>query len=455
MRFLSEKMVSMSFLKNSKFPLYLLLFWVVASLSCSSDPDPNPTPNPTEPEGEKLTIFFINDPHGRMLNFAKIQHIVDAEKEVNPTLLVSAGDLFSGSPYVDQYAEQGFPMIDIMNKMEFDISVLGNHEFDYGLETLQDRIDQSEFDWICANMDATGTALEQTAPYKTITVGDLRITLLGLIETFGREGKVIPATHPWRIEGLEFQHFDQVAGQYEDLKAQENADLYVALTHLGSTADASLANDFPFFDLIIGGHSNHLNNASINGIPTLMAGFHLGWLGKAELTIRDKELVDTRVSLIELWNYNNWDPELLADIQEYTDDPVFDEVLGVSATDMDLIGEVGCFYTTAMQEYMQVDVVLQNRGGIRAPIDQGDITRGEIFTTDPFNNGSLVFKRTVAQIKTFLRETSVTMAYNGIQLEMSGTDIIVRDIDGQELADDVMLTLGINDYIGFADFLQV
>ena len=130
---------------------------------------------------------------------------MDAERAVTDVLLVSAGDIFSGNPIVDQHSEKGFPIIDIMNKTGFYISVLGNHEFDYGLSVLNDRIEQAEFEWVCANLDAQSSVLSQPDPYSTLTVGDLKITFLGLVETEGKPTDTIPSTHPWRVADISFQ----------------------------------------------------------------------------------------------------------------------------------------------------------------------------------------------------------------------------------------------------------
>jgi len=125
----------MRFLQFKLFP-FLALLLVVGFISCKEKGSNAPNPS----NEEHLTIFFTNDMHGQLNNFAKIKHIVDAEKENTNVLLVSAGDIFSGNPIVDQYNEKGYPIIDVMNKTGYDISVLGNHEFDYGLTNLKNRI---------------------------------------------------------------------------------------------------------------------------------------------------------------------------------------------------------------------------------------------------------------------------------------------------------------------------
>lgn len=119
------------------------------------------TSNPKQEASQNLTIFFMNDVHGQIDNFAKVKHIVDLECQKTNVILASSGDVFSGNPVVDNYTEKGYPIIDIMNKTGFDVAVIGNHEFDYGIETLKNRIGQSNFEWICANLDSGNSVLPQ------------------------------------------------------------------------------------------------------------------------------------------------------------------------------------------------------------------------------------------------------------------------------------------------------
>jgi 2',3'-cyclic-nucleotide 2'-phosphodiesterase (5'-nucleotidase family) len=431
----------MKFIRSSLVSVFSFLI-IISFFSCSEKTSETPIPD----EGQNLTIFFVNDIHGQLNNFAKIKHIVDAEREVTNVLLASAGDIFSGNPIVDQFSEKGYPIIDIMNKTGFDISVLGNHEFDYGLSTLKDRMAQAEFEWVCANVDAQTSVLPQPKPYTTLTVGDLKVTVLGLVETFGKPDDIIPATHPWRVVELSFKYYYNVVTEYMNLKEQEDADLYIALTHLGTYSDNILANDFPYFDVIIGGHSNDLNQKAVNGIPVLMAGKYLSHLGKIELTIVDKEVTSYEIELIDLNNYTEVDQTVMATIEEYNNAPEFDEVIGFANSHHNR-DELGCFYTTALKEYMQVDISFQNSGGIRADIDQGEITTLDIFNMDPFNNGSVVFTMTAAEIKNFFILTRAGLHITGVTLEQSGGEIRMFDEAGNEIRDTDVLTIGTNDYI--------
>jgi len=266
------------------------------------------------------------------------------------------------------------------------------------------------------------------------------------VETFGKPDDIIPSTHPWRVAELSFQHYYNMVEQYMGLKEQENADLYVALTHLGTFSDKVLANDYPYFDVIIGGHSNDLNQGEVNGTPMLMAGSRLSHLGKIELTIKNKEVIAHETTLINLSNYSDVDKELMTLIEEYNNAPEFDEVIGVASSHHSRT-EIGCFYTTALKEYMDVDISFQNNGGIRSDLAEGDITVLDIYNFDPFNNGSVVFTMTVAEIKDFFKQTGAGLHVSGIRIEQNRDEIIFFDEDGNEIDDTETLTIGTNDYI--------
>lgn len=431
------------FINIKSFVFYALLIFGSCLIACVDQ-----TKNPKEPEvgGEQLTIFFINDQHGQLENFAKVKTIVDGARDSLNVLLVCAGDLFSGNPIVDQHDQKGFPMIDIMNNTGFDVSVIGNHEFDYGQEILAERMSQAEFQWVCANLNVNQTNLPQPDPYISIEIDDLKVTFLGLVETDGKPDAVIPSTHPWRVLGLTFERFGDVIGKYSELKSQETSDLLVALTHLGSYSDRNLAANFPELDLIIGGHSHEVINEESNGIPIVQSGSYLHKLGQIDLTIKDQEILDYEVTFIELDNYNATDETLFELIETYNDNPDFEEVVGFSESDLTR-SEAGCFYTTALKDYLQTDCSFQNGGGVRAGIDQGDITTMEIYNMDPFNNKSVIFTFTVAEIKDFLQETGAGLHVSGITIENQQNQLIIYDESGNELEDTETITIAINDYI--------
>ncbi|CAM1353397.1 bifunctional metallophosphatase/5'-nucleotidase [Tenacibaculum insulae] len=437
-------------MKNKLTRYFFNYILILLLISCSSKEENSEVKN--DNVEKKITLFFVNDQHARLDNFAKIKYIVDKEKETNNVIVACSGDMFSGSPVVDNYKDgQGYPMIDIMNKVGFDISVLGNHEFDYGEATLKERINQANFKWVCANVDMLATDVPQPKEYYTIEKEGLRITFLGLVETNGKDNATIPSTHPWRVKNFAFQRPEDVVGKFKDVKESENSDVFIALTHLGHSVnnglgDVQLANQFPFFDLIIGGHSHQEINTTENGIPIYQSGSYLKNLGKIELSVKNKKITAINYSLINLDQVTEYDQSLKNSIDNYNNLPDLKEVVGNSVINHEK-HKVGCFYADAIKNTMNVDVSFQNSGGVRNSLDQGDITKNEIYTIEPFNNGTVKYEMTIKQIKDFLIGSQSGFYYSGIQITQVGNTVEIKDASGVVMDDTTTVSVGLNDYI--------
>jgi len=428
-----------------KKPIFVLIGILILAGACSRKKEIPAT-------AEELTIFFVNDQHGQIDNFSKIAHIIKTEEQSTNVIVACSGDMFSGNPLVDNYPEKGYPMIDLMNRVGFDVCVPGNHEYDYGESILTDRIKQSEFPWICANVDMGESGVPEPHEYITISVNGLKVTFLGLVETNGKEDAVIPSTHPWRVKNFTFQRAESVVSQYANVKKQVDSDLYIALSHLGhdgyggSLGDFQLAHQFPYFDLIIGGHSHSKIDTTINNIPIYQAISSLNYLGKIELTVHDKEIQTIDYELIDLNQYQEYDEEIAVLVDEYNDAPHLNEVIGYSNT-FHSQSQVGCFYTDALRSVMNTDLTFQNTGGVRSSLNEGEIVTGEIMEIAPFNNGTVVYNMTVSEITSFLTESGSGFYYSGLHIEQVGEDIHLLDEHDHILPAETMLTLGINDYI--------
>ena len=434
-----------NWIRKTSFTITIFLLIFGCSINDDNDSDKKDVKN--------LTIFFINDQHGQIDNFSKIKQIIDEEKQETNVIVACSGDIFSGNPVVDIYEDKGYPIIDIMNKVGFDISTIGNHEFDYGELITKDRMEQADFDWICANVDMGSTGIPEPLEYININIDDLNITFLGLIETNGKQDATIPSTHPAKVQNITFERPETVVSQYVNIKEQENSDLYIALTHLGhdgygeNLGDFQLAEQFPYFDLIIGGHTNQLLDTVVNNIPIYQAGSYLSHLGKIELSLEDKQLESISYELIDLNSYSDYDIEIKTVVDGYNNSMSFlDDVIGYSHS-YHAKYKVGCFYTDALRNTMNVDVTFQNTGGVRSDLDEGDITIREVYEIEPFNNGTVIYYMSIPELKAFLQGSASGFYYSGIQIEQIGSDIQIRDINGNIIAENTVLSIGLNDYI--------
>lgn len=419
--------------------LFTLLY--VGLTSCS-----NRTEDVAEPEAKTVAIFSINDPHGRIANFPKIKPILAAAKQAyDAVYFVSGGDLFSGNPIVDYHPEKGLPMIDFLNRLEMDISVLGNHEFDYGQEVLAHRITQANFPFICYNVSGGPDDLAAVPAYRVIEKNGVRIAFVGIVETGSPGG--FPLTHPKKIQGLDFEDGIAAFGQFTNLKAETQADVLVALTHQGGSKDTELLNQHPFIDLIIGGHTNKVYGQSQAGGFMVQSGKYLETLGKTTFSINNGTLGHFTFQAIDLTANLPEDDVLTAKVEEYNNNPEFFEPIGTSAHNHSHI-QTGCFYTNALLAEANSDLVIQNSGGIRAGLNAGTVTPFSIYSIDPFGNGLDTFEMTVGEIQTFMAAYRGSFAYAAhFEIQNNANSYSFMDADGETLPDSQVLRFTLNDYI--------
>lgn len=182
----------------------------------------------------------------------KISQIRDTYDDV---FLFDAGDIFVRHPHrwIDNgtlmkdtawYTQRAKQMVYMMNQLEYDVMTPGNHEFDYVENLTYEALSDANFPLIAANIDITTDHFPAVKPFvRFVTSTDRIISVLGLA-VISVEGKGI----------LQNNIFD-TAGEYMFLRG--DSDVFVALTHIGLQNDANLAEEFPIFDIIIGGHSHH------------------------------------------------------------------------------------------------------------------------------------------------------------------------------------------------------
>lgn len=186
-----------------------------------------------------------------------------------PVFLLNAGDIvirdpsrWAGGPDPEWYLRRGLAMIDRMNRLGYDVAVVGNHELDvHGTHTRQ-ILERARFPFLGANIRVETDLLPSLAPYHHLETPDgIRIAVLGLSNI-----NFDP------VEGLEQLGFLETARRFAHLK--EDAEALVLLSHIGIRDDLDLAIDFPQADVIIGGHTNTLLPEAIlvNGVLVAQAG---------------------------------------------------------------------------------------------------------------------------------------------------------------------------------------
>ncbi len=403
-----------------------------------------------------LILLHTNDMHSKIDNFDKLATLVKSYKnKYSNVWLFSAGDLFTGNPIVDQYKDPGYPIIQLMNEMPYDISCIGNHEFDYGQDILNKRIRQANFPMISANIKVQKQGkLMQPEPYYKFRANDgTTIGILGLIEV-GKNG--YPASSPLKMQHIDFENPFETAKKYKTYK--DSTDIFICLTHLGYKDDLKLAEACPFFDIIIGGHSHTaLENGEFhNNTFVVQAGAYLKYCGVLSLKVVNHKIVSRKDTFINLYNQKG-DERIEKIIADYNNNPVFNEVIGYAAKPLSGIDELGSMMTDAMRESLKVDIAFQNNGGIRIDtIPQGNISIKNIFELSPFGNTFVTYKMCPFKLKKLIRYAykifnSPNVQVSGMQIEYIVKNnklkkVILKDENGKKLRFK-LYSVAINDYM--------
>lgn len=387
-----------------------------------------------------MTLMHVNDTHAHLETVAqRITAIKEVRKEVADSILLDAGDVFSGTLFFNKYL--GHADLEFMNYIGYDAMVFGNHEFDKGPEVLADFIKEADFPFVSSNIDfstepaisslvaeqALSESAEDGKIYDAIVldVGGEKVGVFGLTT---EDTKFLASPG----ENIKFENYITQAEQTVQLLQNAGINKIIALTHLGHEFDKVLAESVDGIDVIVGGHSHTNVPAPVvfraDSEPTLVVqGEDYGkYLGRLDL-----EFSDTGV-------LTKWNGRLLA-ASAYTADPTAVEMLKpfqdgiaeiqrqiIGKTDVLLDGErtsvrvketnLGDLMADGMRkkvmsipEFQAMDVkgfvAIQNGGGIRASIKKtaagktdGDITLGELLTMMPFGNNLTALRMTGQEI---------------------------------------------------------
>ncbi|MCX6267529.1 MAG: bifunctional UDP-sugar hydrolase/5'-nucleotidase [Bacteroidetes bacterium] len=414
------------------------------------------------PQGKQTEIIILhtNDMHSKIDNMAKLAYLADSLRKIHPfVFLVSAGDNFTGNPVVDMIPDKGYPMIDLMNRCGFDVSALGNHEFDMGQTLLKKRILQAKFPFISCNTDGTEAVVGQIKPYTILHAGnDITIAMLGLIQL---DDNGLPSAHPSNMKEVKFVSGLTKAREFVWLKKQYG--ILIGLSHLGIDDDIRLADSIPQFDEIIGGHSHTLLNQPrfANGVMIVQAGAHMKHVGKTTLMVGEGKVVGRNDEVILFSSLPNEDRGARALIDMYNNNQEFNKIVGTAENTIEGEDELGSLMTDALTSQLQVDFAFQNRGGIRiSSLSQGAITLKDIYKLDPFNNQVVIFSMKTDEMKSLIcygyqHEKGIDLQVSGmtyqVTLDTTGqcSKVEMFDLAGKPLDPDAEYGVAMNNYMAY------
>ncbi|WP_245844084.1 bifunctional metallophosphatase/5'-nucleotidase [Oceanobacillus rekensis] len=423
----------------------------IEDLNYAKGANPDKITFPKE-ENFKLSIMHTNDTHANLNDVAKrVTAVKEVRVEKPNALLLDAGDVMSGTLYFNEF--QGQADLKFMNLMGYDAMTFGNHEFDLGsseegLQALKDFVAGANFPFVSANVDFSQddkfTGLFSDLISSEPENGNIYNGIVKEIdgEEVGIFGLTTEETANLASPGaITFEDYKEEAEKAVAAFEGQGVDKIVAITHIGYDDnpavdnDLTLASEVEGIDVIVGGHSHteleepvvidkDENGAVKDPTVIVQTGANNSNLGVVDVEFDDNGvIVEQAGELISIGDQAE-DPQAAALLEEYSTvvDGLAEEEIGVTAEvalenprtgdEGNTTGEsvrknetvLGNLITDGMlskaKEYDEnVIMALQNGGGIRAAIDAGPITVGEVITVLPFGNTLATMDVTGAELK--------------------------------------------------------
>lgn len=372
---------------------------------------------------KNLSILYTGDTQGHLTSFyydskkpvggiaKRAIYFQDKRRHTNMVwLTLDSGDAISGTPLSNAF--EGWLDIQAMNKLDYDAMCLGVHEFDYGVDRLKALMDVAEFPMLSANIVYTADGSYFAKPYEIFERGGLRIAVFGL--TTAEIDDQLP---PEKFSGLEVLDPIRTAAELvPQLTAQ--ADIVVALTHLGIDEDIRLSSKLQDIDVIVGGKSHSELQVPMKVGRTLIVhdgeyGRNVGLLKLSfqptgsdwENKYFDSLLEPMAGKWVENSDYVDWLAQFQAQLGSR-----MSRIAGQSAQRFSNLKvfssetEIGNYVTDVLRQRTNADIALLPAAFFRNDIPEGDVTLGEVYSALPYDHYGVVLSVSGGELQEILSE---------------------------------------------------
>ena len=368
------------------------------------------TPSVSEGDSTILRVLAITDLHGALASrpwpwsagrevggVAALKPWLDSlDKACGCTVVrLDAGDEMQGTP-ISNFT-YGRATIEAMNALGLDAAAIGNHEFDWSVDTLRARMQEARYPFVSANItDSAGTARPDWAePWKLIQRGGLKVAVIGLTTT-----STPTTTAPRNVRGLAFAAGAQAVRRALP-RARAGADVVIVVAHAGAVCDSGPCHgevldlarglDSGSVNLIVAGHTHRVLSARVNGIPIVEAGSSGNAIAIADFVRRGRG-IDVRIQIDTPYvDQVTPDAALTAVVERYQRN--FENLTSRAVATLRLPLErsgsdyaLGRLIADAFRTIARADLSIVNNGGIRTGLPGGGISFGDVYQVLPFQN---------------------------------------------------------------------
>jgi 2',3'-cyclic-nucleotide 2'-phosphodiesterase (5'-nucleotidase family) len=399
-------------------------------------------------------MLYTNDEHGWMSpgdygGAPGIMYKWKNNEGYDPTgnfLILSGGDMWSG-PSISTWFH-GKSMVQVMNAMQYDAAAIGNHEFDFTVDTLNQRLSEMTFPLLASNIvkTATHTLPDFARPYIIKEIDGVKVGIIGLASL-----STPTSTFPTNVAGYQFTSYANAVSKYAKEAKNAGATVLIVIGHICSSemnALVSVARENGI-SIITGGHCHQKYLSMNDGVLLIEAGSNMRAYGKVEF---DYSKADSTTSNFKYKIVDNTAGNSDAGIQnivdywqEQTDRELSEQIaytdrsIGQTSTEM---RNMVC--DSWLHSFPDADVSLTNGGGIRQSIPEGAITLSTIVGVLPFENNIVKLKLTGQQLKEMALAGDICM---GGMTTVGGFYLS----DGTEIYDTAAYTVLTTDYLYVRD----
>ena len=384
---------------------------------------------------EQMGLEQKNEPFG---GFARLAHLIHRERQQNERVLyLDTGDFFQGAPVFNAF--HGEAEVRAMSYLAPDATVIGNHEFDSGLENLTTQLQRwATFPVLAANyLFVPGNALGDIAkPYDIVQVGGLKVGIIG-VANFSSLSSITDVGNSLGIVPI---NIEQTVQYWIDM-LDPMVDLIVLNSHAGYSTDEHLIRCTQGADLLFGGHTHLallppkvIKDAAGRDVIITHSGAFAKYLGKLDVVVRDGDVVAHSYELTPIDSTIGEDPKMVELLEPYrlALNQTWDltSIFGYTGKLLTKYGfeggdsSLGNLVAEAMRKYARVDIGFNNTLGIRANIYPGPITFEDLFNVFPFENTVTTMIMSGADLQVLFDYNTERSAGRGCnsQLQVAGVE---------------------------------
>ena len=365
-------------------------------------------------QDKDIVVLYTSDVHcgvDKNIGYDSLSAYKKQLEKNNYVILMDTGDNISGD-FIGAVSK-GEYIIDIMNDVGYDSMIFGNHEFDYGMDILKERVEQFKGDVLSCNFKYIGhkeNKFNKVKPYKIITYGNKKVGFVGVTTPY----TIVDSTPSYFQEDGEFAYSftgDNPEQFYacvqENINAcyKQKANYVIVLSHLGEGdeyipySSIDLINNTKGVTAIFDGHSHKTFSHDVkdkegNNVPLLTPGYQLSHVG--QLTIKKDQTIECKlIDKIEEKDAHITDTmtnihqkvDVLANQVVATSDLAL-SIKGPEGTRMIRTREmpIGNLVADSYRILSETQIGFTNGGGIREDLKEGDITYSDIKAVHPFGN---------------------------------------------------------------------